>query len=316
MNKKIINEIKRYEKIIIHRHVNPDGDALGSQYGLYEFIKLNFKDKIIFLVEGESEKRDFLSDVFPKKIKEPTKKDYEEALVFVLDTANSERIAGKNWENANFIIKIDHHPLSETYADIEFINPVASSTCEIIANSIIKNSEFKLNKKTANYLFIGMVTDTGRFLHDSVTPNTLSVASTLLSKNLDTSEIYKKLYNKPLNTIKFHAYVTSKIKVKKGVAYVMLPKNAHKKFNVSYEIASSSVFLLTHPIETVYALYSTWDEKKELWRTSLRSKDKPINDIAKKYGGGGHAKASGTKIVNKREFRKVLKDLKKLNVES
>lgn len=313
MYKKLNTLIKKYETIIIHRHSNPDGDALGSQFGLAELIDLNFDNKKIYTVGSEDEiKTNSIRHVFKKKFDNPKDKDYKEALVIVVDTANIERIEGQDFFKGDFVIKIDHHASTEEYGDLEIIENKISSTCEILTN-MASELKWKFNKEASEYLLTGIITDTGRFMFNSVDENTFKAAHTLASNGAKISKLVNKLNDRDLAFTRLQAKIQSDFSHENGVSWYMMPKGLHKKYGVPYSTASAMVFSLMAFNEANYGAFISYDENTKVWKGSLRSKKKPINKLAEEFNGGGHEMASGFKLKDKKQFNQLVKELKKLN---
>ena len=179
MLKEIWSHIFEFDKIIIHRHVSPDPDALGSQLGLAELIRCNYKDKVVKTV-GFNEP----SLAWMGQMDEVCDEDYEGALVLIMDTANSARIDDSRYKLGAKLIKLDHHPVVEEYADINYTDTAASSTSEIVVNLYQANREayhLQLSQEAASCLYTGIIADSGRFLYDNTTIDTLSAAQLLYS---------------------------------------------------------------------------------------------------------------------------------------
>lgn len=313
MLRRIYKEIIKYETIIIHRHQRPDGDALGSQFGLKELLITKFPEKKIMIIgEKEEFSNNSIKNIFKDEFDEVSIEDYKGALVIVVDTANVERIKGNDFFRAETVIKIDHHKSSEEFGNLEFVDDEASSTSEIISKFAILN-KLLINEKAANFLMTGIVTDSGRFSYNSVSSNTFIEASNLSLAGAKISKITNKLNDRNLNLIRLQGQIMLDLKFSKGVSSYMMPKNMHKKFNVDYETSSSLIFLLMSFAEADYALFATYDSQNDEYKASLRSRKKPINQIAEKYRGGGHEMASGLKIKDKKEFQKILNELEELN---
>jgi phosphoesterase RecJ-like protein len=121
MKEKILEAIKQYETIIIHRHVRPDPDAYGSQGGLAEILKTSFPEKSIYIVGKEEETLQFLNrlDYIPDET-------YKSALVIVCDTANEARIDDNRYHMGEQLIKIDHHPNEDPYGDLLWVDTSSS----------------------------------------------------------------------------------------------------------------------------------------------------------------------------------------------
>ncbi len=305
--KELVQKINKYNTIVIFRHKSPDGDALGSQFGLGKWIENNFKNKQVKYV-GENT-TGYLKNLFPNINQENEIKG--KYLSIVVDTANTERIAGKGWDLAKDIIKIDHHPNNDNYGTLTFVDTTYSSCSEIITELILLNKK-NIEKESANYLYIGVVTDTGRFLFNSVNHRTLLLASKLIETGINIENIYNTLYTKDIKIIKYSSFVTSNFKTQNNIAFFVAPKKIENKFNLKYEEVSSQVNLLLQSNNISYAVYLTWNQKDKIWKGSLRSKDKPINKIAEKFNGGGHKNASGFSLKKKKDIKKVIKEISKL----
>ncbi len=308
MYKEVLAEIKKSKSIVIFRHENPDGDALGSAFGLKEFINLNFPEIKVYVSNKE---KATLNKIFPLG-DEITKKIIKKSLVIVVDTANTLRISGDDWDKCLKIVKIDHHPNKEPFGDLQLVDPKMSSTAEIITNFITLDPKFKISKNLSKYLFTGIVTDTGSFRFSSVTANTFAMASILLRDNFKVNKVHEQLFVKSEAQTRYNGYVLENYKVASSVAYFIAPKNIEDKFHVDYGYVSSAVWMLMGAKDVKYGIYSTWDKVNKVYKVSLRSKSKPINKIAEHFNGGGHAQASGLKLKNKRQFKLVLDELKKL----
>ena len=172
--KDILKEIKKYNNIVIARHIGADPDALGSQFALKELLQINFKNKNIYAVGSIASRFRFMGTL--DKIDDL---DLKESLLIVLDTPDKKRIEDID-DPSMFAssIKIDHHPFVEKYANIEYIEE-CSSTSQIIFKFALDN-KLKLSDKIAENIYIGIVGDTDRFLHDYTTKETFSLVSKLL----------------------------------------------------------------------------------------------------------------------------------------
>ena len=264
MYKRLLKEIKLHKIIIIHRHQRPDGDALGSQFGLAQIIIENFKDKKVICVGHKEEyESSSLKRIFKEEFSTPTINEYKEALVIVVDTANIERIEGENFFMGDVVFKIDHHASGEQFGNSEILESDCSSTSEIIS-SFAKKEKLSINKKAAKFLLTGIITDTGRFTFNSVKPNTFDQASFLTKSGAKTQSIVSNLNDRDINFVRLQGEILSNFKFQDGVSYYMMPKNLHKNFDVSYNTASSLVFLLMSFSEANYALYATYDDENKI----------------------------------------------------
>lgn len=308
MKRQILEEIKANNTIIIHRHVRPDPDAYGSQCGLAELLKASYPDKTIYVVGESDPALDFLykMDIVEDEI-------YKEALVIVCDTANQARISDQRYKNGKKLIKIDHHPNEDKYGDLLWVDTSASATSEMIYELFLVGKEFGLvlTKKAAKLLFAGIVGDTGRFLFPSTTEKTFRYASALISEGIEFTPLYNELYKTKRNVAKLSGYVLQNFTLSSsGAASMFITKDILVEYDVSPSEASQLVGILGD-IEGVKSWVFFVEEEKQI-RVRLRSKNIVINQLAKKYNGGGHPLASGASVYSWEEAEQVVKDLEEL----
>lgn len=307
MEKLVIEAIKKYNRIIIHRHGRPDGDALGAQIGLKEIIKENYPNKKVYIVGDMTDRYSFMGqmDIIPDSF-------YSDALVFVLDCSEQFLINDERYKNAEYLIKIDHHIFRESFGDIEIVEDTYESCCGLIADIAIK-AGLKINKAAASALYIGIVTDSGRFRYDSTTSRTFKIVSKLLESNIDITEIYNNLYNDELETILLRAKFTLKMQfTKKNVAYIMTTKEELESMNADIFSVSRGMVNTMAGIKGVDIWVNFTEDQNSKVIVEIRSSKYNINPIAVKFGGGGHAKASGATVASFEEARKLLDCLDEL----
>ena len=148
---KIFRLIKKYDKIVLVRHIGPDPDALASTLGLRDSIRLTFPKKEVYAVGAFASNFKYLGHV--DKFDESM---YDNALMIVLDNPDIKRIDGVDYTKFEKRIKIDHHPFVEEFCDIEWIDDTASSASQMVLE-LIFNTRLKLNTKIAEKLFAGIV---------------------------------------------------------------------------------------------------------------------------------------------------------------
>ena len=304
----ILDLIKKHDTIIIHRHNNPDGDALGSQIGLKHIIKTNFPEKTVFAV-GDMTKRfefmdDSVMDVIPDEV-------YENALAIVLDTSASALISDDRYKRAKDTARIDHHIFCEKICDVEVTDTSYESCCGLITELAIETG-LALSPIAAKSLYTGMVTDSGRFRYDSTTSKTFRLASRLLEERIDTNEIYTNLYADDFEHIKLRAQFVLKIRfTDANVAYIYTEKDEALSLGVSTFTISRGMVGTMSDLRGV-DIWVNFTETEDGVLAELRSSKYNINPIATKYGGGGHQKASGATLKNRDEAMDMLEDLNNL----
>lgn len=304
--KRIYKEIKKYNIIVIARHIGADPDALGSQFCLRELIKNKFPKKQVYAIGNPSSKFKFMGDL--DKIEESF--DYDKVLLIVLDTPDIKRIDGIELKNYKNIIKIDHHPIVDDYADIEVIDENSSSTCQLILEFIFAN-KISISSEMAKNLYLGIVSDTGRFMHSYTSQKTFEHINKMLKKTkIDFTSLYEPLYMRPLTEIRFQGYIYENMEITdNGVAYINLTEDILKEYNVDSASAGNIISELKFVNEVIVWVFFSEDKKSNLIRANIRSRGPAINSIASIYGGGGHKLASGARLVSWEQAKDLVKDL-------
>lgn len=305
---KILELIEKYDKIIIHRHTNPDGDALGSQVGLKHIIKENYPEKIVLCVGDMTPRYAFIEDSVMDVIEDS---EYEGALAFVLDTSASALISDARYTLAEATARIDHHLFCEEICQVEVVDTSFESCCGLIANFAYQ-SGLKLNPTAAKALYTGMITDSGRFRYDSVSSKTFRMAAFLMEQDFSTGDIFRNLYSDDFSFIRLRAQYTLKIQfTEQNVAYIYTPLDEAKSYGQSYFTLSRGMVNVMGEIKGV-DIWVNFTETEEGVLCEIRSSVHNINPIAVKYGGGGHKKASGATLKDKDEAMQMLADLNKV----
>lgn len=309
VKQQIIDTIKQYDTIIIHRHVRPDPDAYGSQCSLKEMIKLSFPEKKVYAVGEEDPSLKFFA-----RMDEIADDVYNGALVIVCDTANTERICDQRYSLGEKLIKIDHHPNHDAYGDIIWVDTKASSTSEMIYELFLygkENNELKMDEQVARLIYGGIVGDTGRFLFPSTRNITFQYASQLIEYPFDRTELYNGLYSIDEKIARLRGYVLQNFTMSKnGVSSIKITKKILDEYNVE-PIETSKLVGTLGEIKNMKA-WVLFIEEEDTIRVRLRSKGPVINELATKYDGGGHPLAAGAKVNNWDEADQLISDLDEL----
>ena len=297
--------IAAYDRIIIHRHNRPDGDAMGSQIGLKHIILENFPGKQVYVVGDISKRFTFMEDALMDEIAD---EDYKGALAIVLDTSAKALISDDRYLLAEKTLRIDHHIFCEKIADVEITDTSFESCCGMIAEFAYECG-FELNEVAAKSLFTGMVTDSGRFRYDATTSRTFRLASFLMEKPFDTNDLYGNLYADDFAKVQLRAKFVLKINfTPKNVAYIYTDLAEAKALNVETFTISREMVNTMANIKGV-DIWVNFTETEEGVLCEIRSSRFNINPIAVKYGGGGHAKASGATVKDRQTAMAMLADL-------
>lgn len=303
--KKIYKKIKKYNTIVIARHIGPDPDAVCSQIALRDTIKATFPSKNVYAV-GMSVSR-FKSFGTLDKINE---EELDNPLLIVLDVPNISRIDGITFSRYKEVIKIDHHPYEDKMGDTELVDTTSCSVAQLIGELVL-NTRLKLTKEVAENIFLGIVSDSDRFLLQYTTAKTFKIVNQIIEKtNLDFTNLYVRLYERPLNEIRFQGYLAQNlITTENGFAYIKITTDDIKNFGVDSSTASNMINNFNYIKEIKVWTFITYDQKSTMYKVNIRSRNVVINDIAAKYHGGGHKFASGVRTTNEADIDNLIKDL-------
>ena len=307
MFKQALKLIKKYDRIIIHRHSYPDGDAMGSQLGLKELIRDNFPEKEVFVVGDEARRLPFLD----AKMDEIPDEYYRGALAVVLDCGAVHMICDKRYALADKTLRFDHHVFAENICDVDLVESTFESASGMVAY-FAKECKLKLSVRSATYLYMGMVTDSGRFAFDSTSARTFETAAFLLSQPIDLNALNYNLYAEDFAKIIEKADNMHKIKfTQNNVAYIYTAREDIPEGADGAPAISSGLVGLMRDIKDVF-VWVNFTESDDGVHCELRSNRFNINPIAVKYGGGGHKKASGCTVPDRETAMRLLDDLNTL----
>lgn len=301
--------IQENDKIIIFRHLVGDGDALGSQWAMYYYLKEKYPNKEIYAVGDDTSG---FENIFEKPHQISDDK-FSEALAIILDTANTERIADDRYKLCKTIVKIDHHLEVDKYGDVNLVYPEVSSTAQIVA-IILKEIEKgqPLSVDVAKNLYTGIISDTQMFSIPSVDKNTFMTAAYLSESNIEVGKITRQFHEIDLYKFQFKNAVANNIVIdKKGLAYLKVTNSDLVEHKLSHAEAKNSVNIMKNIAGiNIWVLFSEQADKPNCYDASIRSNEVLINDVAREFNGGGHKFASGVKNLSESDIVNLLNKLK------
>lgn len=309
MKKSIYKKIKEFDKIYIARHIGADPDALGSSIGLREIIKATFPRKEVYAIGVSSSKFKYMG--FVDKVKDDS---FDDALLIVLDTPDLKRIDGvKDISKFKYVIKIDHHPSVDRFGGISWVDDTESSVCQMIID-LVYSTKLKMTKYAAERLFMGLVSDTNRFLFYYTSPKTMSLVSKLINDtNIDFTSLYDDLYARPLSEIRLQGYMfQNMIVTDNGFAYIKLTDEIIRKFDVDPASSGNLVNNFNNINEVLVWVTFSEDVKQKQIRVNARSRGPVINKTLERYNGGGHKYSSGARLKNFEEMENLINELDNL----
>lgn len=305
--KRIYRTIKKYNTIVIARHIGPDPDALASSLALKDIILNKFPKKNVYTVGASANKFKYLGllDKLPENL--------ENALLIVTDIPDAKRIDGANYKDFAYRIKIDHHPFVESFCEIEWIDDKSSSASQMIME-LVFNTPFKFTKEIAEKLYTGLVADTNRFLYSYTTEKTFALVSKLLKEQkIDTDKIYNNLYMRPIKELRFQGYISENLKLTlNGVGHLLITEDKMHEYNIDVATAGNMINNFNYIDEILVWVLFSIDSINNNIRVSIRSRGPVINTVAQSFGGGGHAYASGIKVKTYEETEAIVEALDKV----
>ena len=307
--KKIYDQIKANDKIVIARHIGADIDALGSTIGLKEVILNTFPNKKVSVIGAYSSIQKHMG-----KMDKLDTKEIKDSLLIVLDTPNIARIDGINDPREfKYVIKIDHHPVIDKFEDLKWVDTSASSVCQMLIE-LVYETRLKMNKTAAERLFMGVISDTNRFMYDYTSPKTFSLVSKLIEdQKIEIRPLYDLLYRRNLIDVRFEGYVIEHLKVtENGLGYIVLEDDVIQRFGGDTALTGNIIGNFNNIEEVIVWVFFTEDKKNNYIKVNARSRGPIINKTLEKFGGGGHIYASGARLTNKDDIDVMVKELDNL----
>lgn len=290
----LLELVATHNPIVIFHHVNPDGDCLGSQFGLKLWLQQQFPGKQIYTPGDHEGLFDFMIWEFDA----PELPDWTSALAIVVDANYSNRI-----NNAELLmqiptrIRIDHHPESDDVNyQLRWVDPSYCASAEQVSDLIYQYQPASLTPAVAAYLYLGIYTDSGRFFYDKTSSRTHQLVAWLLATGLDIQPMHQALAQRSLRELALCQEVYSHYRTYQNVIYYVMSQAKMQELGLA-PIEANRVDLLAN-----IAGFSIWiffiENPDGTIRVRLRSNAKNVNQLAKAYGGGGHLRASGATINN------------------
>ncbi|MBR5111073.1 MAG: bifunctional oligoribonuclease/PAP phosphatase NrnA [Clostridia bacterium] len=305
MFEKITEAIRVHDPIILHRHLNPDGDALGSQIGLKHLILKNYPGKTVYAVGDAAGQYAFMEDSAMDEVPDAA---YSTALAIILDTSGKSLISDARFSLALSTARIDHHLFLEQIAQTEVVDTGYESCCGMITHMAMENG-WQLDAISAVSLFTGIVTDSGRFRYDSTNARTFRLAAFLLEQPINTKELYRNLYTADLEQALLRARFVMKIqRTEHGAAYIYTTREELSRLNADWFSISRGMVNVMADLKGV-DIWANFTETDAGVVAELRSSRLDIYPVAERYGGGGHAKVCGARLRTREEAMALLGEL-------
>jgi phosphoesterase RecJ-like protein len=295
----IVDAIREGDRFLLTAHEGPDGDALGSLLAMHAILEQLGKDSVMFLASKE----------FPLPIEYrflPLEEVFHEApadladrTIIFLDCGNIDRMPVDWLQNREGrVLNIDHHHDNTRFGDVNLVDVEASSTAEIVFD-LAKQLDAQITPEIADALYVGLVTDTGRFMYENTDARSHRMAADLIEAGVDVHDIFRRLYERvPVEKLRLISRAVEKLETYPdcGLAITYIE-------DVDYEATGSSEVMTEGIIDYVRSIEGTsvaafvrdkTDGGRAARKVSLRSTEGvDVSAIAREHGGGGHQRAAG-----------------------
>ena len=304
--KNIEKKIKQYKNIIIFHHIRPDGDCLGSQFGLKNLLKENFPNKNIYTIGDSKGSFPFLEF----KMDDLKNEKIENSLAIIVDANYKERIECRQYLDNNIFtdtIRIDHHPNEDDLnASIRWVEPEAPAAAQQITE-LAYHLNWKINEQASTYLYLGIYTDSVRLTTNTTNAKTMALVSYLWENGANKDLIHSEMSKKTLKDIKINAFIQQNMKIKNQVVSFYFDLENQKKLGILDPLQANRPFALASIDDNRIWVFFTQEEKNRI-RCEFRSNGPCVRNVAIKWGGGGHHRASGAQINDPKKIDQIIKD--------
>ncbi|MBN2505641.1 MAG: bifunctional oligoribonuclease/PAP phosphatase NrnA [Verrucomicrobia bacterium] len=295
---RILNGIRNARRLCVVGHVRPDGDCVGSQIGLALALRNQGKDVTCWNEDPIPGKLAFLD---PDGILQRPKPGRAFDAVIATDSATLERLGtvAALIRNRRLFVNIDHHAGNTRYADLNWIQPRAPSTAELVY-ALLKTARWPVTPPIADCLYAGISTDTGSFQYPTTRPSTYAVAGHLVRRGANLARICHEIYQShSLSRVALLKRVYNRFRLKhlNQIAYFWLRKSDLTQTRATPDQTEGLIDHIRN-IQPVIVACLFEEIQPRLTRVSLRSKNPAVNvgDIAAAFGGGGHPAAAGARV--------------------
>lgn len=294
--KKIVETIRKVPEVALFSHVSPDGDCLGSMLALGLALENNGKKVSYYNWDPIPANLRFLPGI--EKINNSLDCNCPQTIILV-DCAEISRVElDKKLLDSCYIINIDHHVSNDLFGDLNWVDSKASSTGEIIY-ALLKVLNVPINKEIATNLYTAIITDTGRFSYSNTTTKSFRIASELIKSGIDLVSINTKIFEqKSLSYIKLLYKALANLELLKNgkIAVITLSQEDFEQAGAE-ESLSEGLVNYARNIEDVEAAVLLKELDIRDIKVSFRSNNwLNVNQVAQRFGGGGHVRASGCTI--------------------
>ena len=295
--KPLAGEIRATDRFLLTTHEGPDGDALGSMLALHHILKRLGKDSVMFLAAKEFPLPVEYRFLALEEVFHEPPADLADRVVVFLDCGNIDRMPVDWLRDDTRILNVDHHHDNTRFGDVNVVDTEASSTAEIVFG-LATELGVELTPEIASALYVGLVTDTGRFMYENTDASAHRMAAALIEAGVEVNDIYRRLYERvPIEKLRLVARALEKIeRIDDGrLSLTHLTADDYGDTGAGEELTEGIIDFLRAVEGTRVAAMIRDKSEGAPRKVSLRSVDGSVDvsRIAREMGGGGHARAAG-----------------------
>jgi bifunctional oligoribonuclease and PAP phosphatase NrnA len=305
--------IQKSKTFFIAGHIKPDGDTIGTALALESLLKRMGKKAEIFSREPVPEYFNFLDGARKIKVTDKVKREFDCAII--LECVNTERMGDIiSLDQAAYVINIDHHAHFNNFGNVNYVEPAASSSAEQVFN-LFRYLDLGITAHEAEALYVGLVTDTGKFQQNNTTAPSFEMAQALVEAGVHPSKIYEKIYAcKTQSSLKLLGFSLNTLKVTPSglVSYMEIKQSMYHRAKSDITETEEIVNYAMMIPGVIVGMLIRETETPGLVKISFRSRSSfDVNKTAQHFGGGGHKNAAGCSIKGtlKQAEQAVLKHL-------
>ena len=296
----VVEELRGADKFLLTTHENPDGDALGSLLGMHGVLTQLGKDALMYLSPDEFPLPHEYRDMENRDIVGAPPADMDERVAVFLDCGNIDRMPVDFLQRDGIhILNIDHHHDNTRFGTANLVDPVASCTAEIVWR-LAKELGAELTTEIARALYVGLITDTGRFMYENTTAEAHTMAAELIEAGVQPHVLYSRIYESlPLERITLLSRALSTIRRFDDGTVTMLHLTA-EDFEQTGAVENDSEGIIDHAravegTAVAVLVRELTGDRAGKRKVSLRATDGrvDVSEIARSFGGGGHRQAAG-----------------------
>jgi bifunctional oligoribonuclease and PAP phosphatase NrnA len=296
----VLQRVRDDERFVLVTHEHPDGDALGSLVAMQGLLTELGKHSETFVSPQDLPlPREYRALPLDALITEAPA-DIAQRTVIFLDCGNIDRIAAEELREGAHLLNIDHHHDNTGFGTLNLVEPEASCTAEIVWG-LMGDLDLQPNEAIAEALYIGLITDTGRFMYENTTPRSHEMAAALLEAGVDVANVYRRLYEDlPTGKLTLLALALAQLRRFDDGELTMawLSTEDFRSADAEDSYSEGIIDQLRAVQGTKVAALArelSGNERKGKYKVSLRATDDDVDvsAIARAQGGGGHRRAAG-----------------------